>query len=132
MIFAWPELRAVHGRRTGAGRDELIRWLTRYQDATGVRVVVVFDGKGAKTSEASEPGGIQIFYSGGRHSADTVIERLCARYGGERELIVATDDNLERQTAITFGAQPISSEMLRQMLAEAESDLQSRVRRHNR
>ena len=48
VIFAWPELRALHSRRTGAARDELVRRLTQYQDSSGVRVVVVFDGRGEK------------------------------------------------------------------------------------
>jgi len=132
MIFAWPELRATHGRRTGAGREELIRRLTQYQDATGTRVVAVFDGRGEKTSETTEPGGIQIFYAGAGHSADTIIERLCALYAGQHELTVATDDNMERQTAITFGANTVSSEILRQMLEEAGGDLKRRLKKHNR
>jgi uncharacterized protein len=132
VIFAWPELRATHGRRSGAGRDDLIRRLTQYQDATGTRVVAVFDGRGGKTNEATEPGGIQIFYSGASHTADAIIERLCALYGEKHELIVATDDNMERQTAITFGASTVSSEILRQMLEEAGGDLQRRLKKHNR
>lgn len=132
IIFAWSELRSVHSRRSGAGRDELIRRLTRYQDASGIYVVVVFDGKGAELSNATEPGGIQVLYSGVGVTADTVIERLCARYGQEHELTVATDDHMEQQTALTFGASTINSETLRQMLEEAGSDLKHRLKRHNK
>jgi len=132
IIFAWPELRKIHSRRSGAGRDELIRRLTQYKDASGVFVVVVFDGRGAETSDATEPGGIQVLYSGAGITADTVIERLCARYGQEHELTVATDDHMEQQTAVTFGASTISSETLRQLVEEAGSDLQKRLKRHNR
>ena len=133
IIFAWPDLRSVHSRRTGAGREELIRRLTQYQDASGVFVVVVFDGKGAeKLNEATEPGGIQILYSGAGVTADTIIERLCARYGQEHELTVATDDHMEQQTALTFGASAITSEMLRQVLDAAEGDLKNRLKRHNK
>jgi predicted RNA-binding protein with PIN domain len=133
IIFAWPELKSVHSRRSGAGRDELIRRLTRYQDASGVHVVVVFDGRGpSKMSDESEPGGIQILYSGAGVTADTIIERLCARYGSEHELTVATDDHMEQQTALTFGAVAISSETLRQILDDAGSDLQKRIKRQNK
>lgn len=104
VIFAWPDLRTLHARRTGAARDELVRQLTAYQDASGVRVVAVFDGKGAKPNEATEPGGIQIFYSRAGQSADEIIERLAAKYGTEHELTVVTDDHLERQTTLSFGA----------------------------
>jgi len=132
IIFAWPDLRKIHSRRSGAGRDELIRRLTKYQDASGVYVVIVFDGRGAKTSDATEVGGIQVLYSGSQTTADTVIERLCARYGQEHDLTVATDDHMEQQTALTFGASAISSETLRQLLEEAGADLQKRIKRQNR
>ena len=132
IIFAWPDLRKIHSRRSGAGRDELIRRLTKYQDASGVCVVIVFDGRGAKTSDATEVGGIQVLYSGSHLTADTVIERLCARYGQEHDLTVATDDHMEQQTALTFGASAISSETLRQLLEEAGADLQKRIKRQNR
>ena len=54
----------------------IVRRLTAYQDASGIRVVAVFDGKGAKPNEATEPGGIQIFYSRAGQSADLIVERL--------------------------------------------------------
>lgn len=128
MIFAWPELRALHARRTAAARDELVRRLTRYQDSSGVRVVVVFDGRGPKQNEASEPGGIQIFYSKARQTADSVIERLCALYAKEHDLTVATDDHLESTTALSFGAATVSSGMLLEMLDEADGDLDRRLK----
>ena len=53
IIFAWPELRRLHERRTSLARDALIKKLRDYQDWTGVRVVVVFDGKGRKVSQTS-------------------------------------------------------------------------------
>lgn len=130
IIFQWPDLRALHGRRGGAARDELVRRLTQYQDSSGIRVVAVFDGRGEKTSEDSTPSGIQIFYSRVGQSADEIVERLCARYASEHDITVATDDNLERQTALTFGASVMSSEMLRQVLDHAESDLQRRLKKH--
>lgn len=48
IIFAWPELRKLHARRSSLAREALIKQLRGYQDWTGVHVVVVFDGKGKK------------------------------------------------------------------------------------
>jgi len=45
VIFAWPELRALHKRRTASAREQLTKILTEYQDFTGIQVVLVFDGK---------------------------------------------------------------------------------------
>jgi hypothetical protein len=132
VIFAWPELRAMHGRRGVTARETLVRALTAYQDASGVRVVAVFDGRGEKANEDSEPGGIQIFYSSAGQTADDIVERLVAKYAKQHDLLVATDDSLERQTAISFGADVVSTENLRHLLGEAESDLTRRIAAHRR
>lgn len=132
VIFAWEDLRKMHSRRGVLARDELIRRLTAYQDATSVRVVAVFDGKGDASNEASEPGGIQVFYSGAGQTADEIVERLAAKYASKHEMSVATDDYLERQTAEAFGAVAISTDHLRALLDEAEGDLARRIKRHRR
>ena len=132
VIFAWPELRKLHARRSAVARDELVKRLTAYQDASGVRVVAVFDGKGVDANEASEPGGIQIFYSGAGQTADEIVERLVAKYAPKYEMTVATDDHMERQTADTFGAVAISTAHLRALLGEAEGDLARRIKQHRR
>lgn len=84
-----------------------------------MRTVVVFDGKGPKISAVSEPGEIQIFYSRAGQSADAVIERLVSNYASQFRVTVATNDYLEEQTASAFGAECISAEGLRGLLAEA-------------
>lgn len=132
VIFAWPELRRLHARRTALARDELVKALTEYQDASGVRVVAVFDGKGVSANEQSAPGGIQIFYSAAGQTADAIIERLAAKYAEQHELTVATSDLLEAQTVSAFGAVAISVELLRDFLDEARGDLARRLKRHRR
>jgi predicted RNA-binding protein with PIN domain len=61
VIFAWPELRKLHARRTSLAREALIKHLRDYQDWTGVHVVVVFDGKGSKIDAASDPAEVHVF-----------------------------------------------------------------------
>lgn len=117
-IFAWPEMEQLHSRRSSLGRDALVKKLRHYQDYTGVRVVVVFDGTGLATNEASEPHGVQIFYSGAGRTADSVIERLASKYSGRFDVVVATGDRLERETATASGAECISIESLRALLDE--------------
>jgi uncharacterized protein len=119
VIFAWPELRELHQRRTSLAREALIKKLRDYQDWTGIRTVVVFDGKGPKISESSEPGEIQIFYSRAGQTADSVIERLASKYASQFRVTVATSDYLEQQTAAAFAADCISAEALQGLLAEA-------------
>lgn len=128
VIFAWPEMKRMHVQKNIVGREALIKALNGYQDFTGVHVAVVFDGQGGKVSEETEPGGIQVFYSGAGQTADDVIERLVAKYGKEHEITVATNDLLEQQTAITFGAQCISAEMLKELIGETAADLSREIK----
>jgi len=111
-------------------RDELKKLLTSYQDSTGTHVVAVFDGQGEKKStETTEPGGIQVFYSGTDRTADDIIERLAANYAKEHEITVATSDMLEQQTVISFGAQAVTVDMLKAMVEEAQGDLQRQLKK---
>lgn len=121
VIFAWPELRDLHGRRTSLARDALVRKLRDYQDWTGVRVVVVFDGKGTAIDATSDPGEIQVFYSRADQTADSIVERLASKYGGHFRLLVATSDYLEQETVSACGAEYISPEGLRGLLEAARS-----------
>ena len=119
IIFAWPELRTLHAKRTSLARESLTKKLRDYQDWTGVRVAVVFDGKGSSVSATSDPGEIQIFYSRSGQTADSIVERLASKYGEKFKLLVATSDILEQETAAAFGAECISAEALRWLLDEA-------------
>ena len=120
IIFAWPELRLLHERRTSLARDALIRQLRDFQDWSGTKVVVVFDGRGSSVSHEAEPGEIQVFYSRAGQTADSIIERLASKYAGRFRLIVATGDYLEQETTGASGAETVSPEGLRDLLRDAQ------------
>ena len=119
VIFTWPELRKLHARRSSLAREALVKQLRDYQDWTGVHVVVVFDGKGKKVEATSEPADVQIFYSRSGQSADAIIERLASKYAKRCELMVATSDLMEAETVHACGAESISPDRLRGLIAEA-------------
>ncbi len=121
VIFAWPELRALHERRTALARDLLVHKLRDYQDWTGVHVIVVFDGAGSAVSASADPGEIQIFYSRAGQTADSVVERLASKYGERFRLLVATSDYFEQETVMACGAECISAEGLRGLLDTART-----------
>lgn len=123
-------MRSLQDKRGALARETLVKKLTEYQDFSGVHVVAVFDGQGEKPTEASEPGGIQIFYSGAGKTADDIIERLVATHGEKRDITVATDDFLEQQTVTTFGALCISSDGLKALLDESRVALDRRLKVH--
>ena len=119
VIFAWADLRKLHQRHSRLGRAALVKRLRDYQDWSGVRVVVVFDGKGAKVTSTADAHEVQIFYSRKGQTADTIVERLASKYAGRCDVLVATSDLLEQQTVRAFGADAISPAMLRAILDEA-------------
>jgi len=132
VIFAWPDLRALHNQRTASARERLVKILTEYQDITGVNVVLVFDGRGPVISQEMEPGGIQVFYSNVGHTADDIIERLVAKYGRSYSITVATSDLLEQQTAIAFGGNCVSAEGLRRLIEDTRRTFAREMKRRKR
>lgn len=129
VIFAWPELRALHERRPAAARARLVEELVRLQDNTGRAVVVVFDGRGQRAAEDEVEQRVQVFYSKCGQTADALIERFVAKYAATHEITVATNDGMERTTVSTFGARWISAGQLEAELAEAEALLRRRLER---
>jgi predicted RNA-binding protein with PIN domain len=119
VIFAWPELRKLHARRSSLAREALLKQLRDYQDWTGVRVVAVFDGKGQRVDATSDPADVQVFYSRSGQSADAIIERLASKYAKRYELVVATSDSLEAETVRACGAESISPDGLRGLITDA-------------
>lgn len=120
IIFAWPKLRRLHAERSSLARETLIKDLRHYQDWTGVRVVVVFDGQGERVGEISDPHDVQIFYARRGQSADAIIERLATKYGARFEITVATSDSLVMETVNVSGASCISPDGLRKLLEAVE------------
>jgi predicted RNA-binding protein with PIN domain len=118
IIFAWPDLRKLHERRTSLAREALIKHLRDYQDWSGVQVVVVFDGKGPAITAQSDPADVQIFYSRRGQTADAIVERLASKYAAIFDLMVATSDFMEQETASACGAECISPETLQALIDE--------------
>ena len=131
VIHAWEDLRRLHLNRSRRylAREALLKRLRLYQDMTGLRVVVVFDGVGEKISEERESAGLQIFYADSGCTADSVIERLVARYATTFAIRVATADGMERDTVEAFGALCVSPEDLLFEVQRAESDLGRRIKK---
>lgn len=130
LIHAWDELRVLHVRRGELrfrAREELLKQMRTLQDMTSERVVVVFDGTQSKLTDEREDGGVQVFYADAGHTADSVIERLAAKYAGTYALRVCTADKMIWEGVRASGALWISPLTLRDELARAEQDLRRRI-----
>ena len=129
VIFAHPGLSARQRRNPAAAREELVRLLERHQDASGIRVVVVFDG-GAQSKAStglSGPAGVQVFYPQSGQTADAIIERLVLKYAATHRMTVATNDNLIRTAAVAAGASTIDAEGLFEQIGRTDEELRSAI-----
>ncbi|CAN5846648.1 NYN domain-containing protein [soil metagenome] len=131
VIHAWEELHRLHlkSAQRHLARLELLRRLRTYQDMSGIRVVVVFDGTGTQLTDERETQGLQIFYADASRTADSVIERLVAKYAATHALRVATGDRMEWETVRALGADWLSPLDLRLEVERAEGDLRRRIKK---
>lgn len=131
VIHAWDDLRKLHLRsnKRHLAREELLRRMRLLQDVSGERVVVIFDGTSSKITDEREAAGIQVFYADTSHTADTIIERLAAKYGQLHPIRVVTADRMIWETVRAFGAHWMSPDDLRFDLDKAERELRGRLKR---
>lgn len=129
VINSWPELKKEHriAARRHLARTELLKRLRNLQDMSGMQVVVVFDGARHGTNEEREPQGLQIIYADPGTTADTIIERLVAKYIKDRPMRVVSADGMVRETILSLGAEWFSPEILRSLCDGAESSMRSRL-----
>jgi predicted RNA-binding protein with PIN domain len=129
IIYAWPPLRAALRRNLERAREQLVAALTPIQDATGIRVTVVFDSRhGARVSAGETPAGLDVIFTRKGMTADACIERLVAQAAAPERFLVATDDHAETVMVRSLGGQAITAEELQDWLESETGQLQRTVR----
>jgi predicted RNA-binding protein with PIN domain len=129
VIHARPELRKSLQVRLSHARDLLVRLLQDFQDQTGDRVTVVFDGRGdhakpgaKKKKNAKDNRDVEIVFSGKGQSADMVIERLVGKSDSPQRLIAVTADRAIENTVGALGASSISPDSFVELARESQID----------
>lgn len=134
LLHSWPELGRGRARHSAAARDELIHWLTRYQDAVGTPLTIFFDGAGARsgTQAALSSPEVEVLYSRDGQTADQMIERAAYRFGAFGEILVVTDDHAERETVMSLGGLAWSCANFIQSIESALVEQADDIKQHNR
>jgi predicted RNA-binding protein with PIN domain len=134
LLHSWPRLAPGRARHSAAARDELIRRLTLYQDATGTPVTVFFDGSGPPVGKptATDLTVVEVLYSRKGQTADQMIERAAHRFGPYGEVLAVTDDHAERDMVISLGSSAASCWSFIQMVQNALAELEDDIKHHNR
>ena len=134
LLHGWPQLARGKARHSAFARDELVRKLTQFHDASGTPLTIVFDGTGSKSreSEVKSTPEVEIIYSRAGQNADQIIERAAHQLASYGEVLVVTDDNLERETVLAGGAMASSCLNFIQTVESALAEMQNDLKHHNR
>ena len=113
------------GRGMRASQDMLAKKLSFVHDANGMRITIVYDGRGDKIS--IEPIGNSLYftevYTPSFMTADELIEQLCANSKHPETLLVASGDNMIRLTSGGFEVLSISPKSLLDMANAGASSI---------
>lgn len=91
-------------------RHKLVRMVENTALRMAQQTTIVFDGREYGQDDALTSKHLEIFYSSGKHTADTVIERLVARFPTPGKIMVITSDRAEANAVLSDGAQVMSSQ----------------------
>jgi predicted RNA-binding protein with PIN domain len=111
-----------------------VQILTQYHDATGEPITIFFDGAGAPPNvpknESSRD--VEVLFSQAGQTADDMIERAAHRFQSYGEVLVVTNDLVERDVVGGFGASASSCENFIRMIGNALAELRDELKKHNR
>jgi predicted RNA-binding protein with PIN domain len=112
-----------------AARQRLVRLVENTAHRMAPQTTIVFDGQEAGQDAALTSKHLEIYFSPGKHTADTIIERLAIRYERSEKILVVTSDHAEHVTVASAGAQVMSSqEFLAQCRLDAKKSIPKRMR----
>ena len=122
------------GVELGMCRDRLLADMASYAAMAETRTIVVFDAHQVAGDTKTEPyAGLEVYFSGGDETADTVIERLC--YGlceaGET-VTVATSDRVQAQVVFGKGVYRLSAPSLLREVRRCQAEAREAVKQRKR
>ena len=116
------------GQNLALARRSLLEKLERHGDAIAEKITVVFDGRGAQDGEPIESRHIEVIFSDGSKTADTVIEQFVAAHPRPQTLWVATSDRMERETVEAAGASTMPAIELLERLETAARQTTQKIK----
>jgi hypothetical protein len=135
IIHAWPALHStLRERGLEDARRQLVSALSEYAAQTGIAVTVVFDahGRPGAIPSTEKVDGVTVLFGSKRATADHVIERAAykaAQRGEGADVVVATDDRLERDVVGAMGVATMGARALEAEVARVAGDVDHETRR---
>lgn len=110
LLHKVPELARMLGTDIQGARHRLVRRVGETAHNMARQTTIVFDGREAGSDAALSSKYLEVFFSPGNLSADTVIERLVYKCPTPGKTLVVTSDHAEHDTVSSAGAHTMSSE----------------------
>ena len=135
IIHAWPSLHAtLRDRGLEDARRALVSALAEYTAQTGIAVTVVFDAHARPGAIPSmeKLDGVTVIFGSKRSTADHVIERAAykaSQRGEGADVVVATDDRLERDVVGGMGVATMGARALEAEVARVAGNVDAETRR---
>lgn len=132
VIHAWPSLQKLLNRSVDAARSQLIETVRVIRDTEGLRLTLVFDGRGTQP-EVEHPGedpGFTVLYAPADLSADGLIEQIVRRARTPARCLVVSRDNLVIESIRATGAFGYTPEDLEEWIARCEERRSRSLSRH--
>ena len=102
-----------------AARHRLVRQVENTAHRMAPQTTIVFDGREAGGDASLTSTHLEVCFSPGNLSADSVIERLVTKFSAPEKILVVTSDHAEHATVSSAGAQVMSSQ---EFIARCEQD----------
>lgn len=134
LLHSWKHLAAGAARYSAEAREELIKALTRYTDASFTPVTVVFDGRSPGSQPERDPAcpsELEILYTPSRQSADQVIERAALLYAQYGQIMAVTNDTAIRDLVIGSGGTVCSCDNFLHILQDTCQEMNLKLKYSN-
>ncbi|MCK4563343.1 MAG: NYN domain-containing protein [Verrucomicrobia bacterium] len=124
LLHQVVELAQMLGTDIQGARHRLVRMVEETAHGMARQTTIVFDGREAGSDTALTSKHLEVFFSPGNLSADTVIERLVCKFENPERILVVTSDHAEHDTVSSAGAHTMSSE---EFIAKCEATAKKTV-----
>lgn len=137
LLEQWPELAPGKPRQSESAREELIHTLTKYHDAEGVPITVIFDGADGTDfgPDLDSTEDVEVLFTRPGQLVRQLLERLSSKLASTGEVLVVSDD-FAAGTAAPASSRPVVAcedftHTVKNSLADLEREIEQLNLREN-
>lgn len=133
ILHTWPKLKDLIRVNLAVARDRLSEAVRIIHDYEGIRTTLIFDGRGREIEieRPSKESTFSYLFTPSGSTADKIIEELVAKADRPQDILVASHDNMIRETVNALGAQTLSPEALVDWVHACERAQTEKLKRMN-